>query len=189
MKVMKKVILGLLVMAVITGGVCAYETGVETSGIDASLNLGTLTQVSYFDTGIEFDLFADGGRKPSGGNPFFAGLLNMPAGLWSWMNKDWVGGGITAGLLAAGIGLAVYTVLSTDDAEDAPIGKMLLAAGLIVASPIYGFFRGMSKYKKMRAASETAMGDNPLDHITLVVMPTFGERNSAVGSLSYSMSY
>jgi len=142
---------------------------------------------SSTDTSESFDLYADGGKKaPIGGTAIIAGFMNMPLGIWSWMHEDWLGGAITAGLLIGGF---TVLVIAGQESGDAPLGKIFLGVGMVIASPIYGFIRGKNQYKKLKAQSLAKdTSNNPMDNISLVVFPTFDDNNLA-GSLSYSFSY
>jgi hypothetical protein len=198
-KMVKKIVLGLFVMVVIAGAAGAQETAWalntgNTFGFGINSSFMALGQPSIFGTRANIDLFADSGSSGfMTENRFVAGLLNMPLGFWSWMNKDWLGGGITAGLMAGGIACMVYGMSQDSGDSEGPIGEglgtALLGAGMVIASPIFGFFRGLSYSKRLQASSlAEAISDNPMNHISLIVLPTFDERK-AIGAFTYSLSY
>ena len=192
----KKIVLGLLVMAVIVGVAGAQETAGalntgNTFGFGINSSFMALGQPSIFGTRANIDLFADSGSSGfMTENRVVAGLLNMPLGFWSWMNKDWLGGGITAGLMAGGITLMIMG-MNQDPGESGMggLGTAMFGYALVVASPIYGFVRGMSYSKRLQASSlAEAISDNPMNHISLIVLPTFDE-SKAIGAFTYSLSY
>ena len=180
-------LLGIIaLMALIAGFAGAQEIEVVPETFDFSHGI-------YFNTMPQLDLLSDGEQKaPIGGIAVVAGLMNMPLGLWSWLHQDWLGGGITAGLMVGGIALVVYGVTrDTDDLDDTMGAMAIMSIGsiFIIASPIYGFFRGMKQFRRLKAASlAEALNENPLNNIMLVVLPTFDE-NRVMGSFTYSISF
>jgi hypothetical protein len=181
---MKRVFIFPVLAIVIAGGIFAQENLNETFDIGNVFGFN-LMQTSSLNPGFQLDLMSDGRpRTPTGGSPFMAGLMNIPFGLWSWMNGDWWGGAITTAWWAAGIGGMIIASIDGDI-----IYGLVGVVGIIVA-PIYGYRRGSSQYRRMAAASSfaEAIGGNPLERVSLVVFPTFGERKLA-GSFTYSVSY
>jgi hypothetical protein len=196
-KMVKRIVLGLLIMAVSAGVAVAQESACGSScvsfGLGSDFGLGVkgnfmaANTALSFEPGLNLDLYADGVSAAfMTENRFLAGLLNMPLGLWSWLNKDWLGGGITAGLAVGGVVLLIVASQNTDNQDGLvmALGGMALAG----ASGIYGFIRGFTYSKTLQAGSVGAISDNPLNHISLVVLPTFDDRN-AVGAVTFSYSF
>jgi len=182
---MKRVLLLLALALIIAGGIFAQENLNETFNVGNSLGFNPMETLS-FNSGFQLDMMSDGGqREPFGGIPLVAGLMNMPLGLWSWLHQDWLGGGITAGLFIGG------TILIITAEGDAGVFQLLAGVGMLLASPVYGFFRGMSQFRQMQAASfAEAINDNPLNNISFVALPTFNDgRVGAAGIFTYSLSY
>ena len=144
-----------------------------------------------FESGTQLDLLAESGRKPTIGVPILAGLLNTLFGTWSWMNQDWVGGGITAGLEAGGIAIMVMSLVKTNSADpDTNTLKYgfqaLGGAAVYLGGAIYGLVRGISYCKKMNS-NAVAWTGNPADHITIAAMPA--SDGGFTGNLTFKMAY
>jgi len=188
---MKKMVLGLLIMAVVAVAVSANEPlferfknvigyGLVTDfGFNMNENLSAINQRSLFDARYNLNLLTDGSSGFMTENVFLAGLLNIPFGLWSWLNHDWIGGGVTAGLCFLGS----YIALNLQNMGF----EALLFMPIIIAAPIYGFFRGMNQCKQIKNGLADAINDNPLNHITAVVLPN--GKGGATGALMYSLSW
>jgi hypothetical protein len=127
---------------------------------------------------LQLDLLAAGGRKPIIGSPFLAGLTNIPLGLWSWINQDWLGGSIIAGTEIGG-----YLLFSLGMSSNA----MMLLPGyaLFVGGMIYGYVRGSGQCKKMNAS--LAWTGNPLNHITATALPR--PEGGVDGSLAFRVAF
>jgi hypothetical protein len=80
------------------------------------------------------------------------------------------------GLILAMVGFSPQTVL---DNPEAAMGMLLGGTGALAGGMIFGFFRGMSQYKKQNAVAAGFSG-NPLEHVSFGVVPGVG------GSLIYS---
>jgi hypothetical protein len=140
-----------------------------------NFSLGSLD----FNNDLRLDLLASGGRKPIVGVPILAGLMNIPLGLWSWVNQDWLGGGITAGAQIGGIVIGALAVSGGN------IGMAFASWGLFLGGTIYGVVRGSSQCRKMN--SGIAWTGDPLDHITAVAYPTAEGRWS--GALTFQTAF
>ena len=185
---MKRMVLGLLILAVIAGAVSANELvfgrfnneighGLITDfGFNINGNLAAINQSSLFDARYNLNLLADGSSGVLTESPFLAGLLNIPFGLWSWLNKDWVGGGVTVGLYFLGF------ILQSGD-----IISFFVGGALLIVAPIYGFFRGIDRCGQIKKGLADAINDNPLYHITAVALPD--GKGGAAGALMYSLSW
>ena len=174
-----KIVIAMILVTIIAGKVFAQENrGVKKdfAPVDfGSILGGASMSVPASSLSFNLDLLAEGGaKKPFGGSPFLAGLLNMPFGIWSWINKDWLGGSITAGLAIGGIAMMFV-------APD----LILVGLGMYVASPIYGYIRGSSQYKKMTSGIAST---NPINHITVLPVPT-GSKGDVGVALAYSMNF
>jgi F0F1-type ATP synthase membrane subunit c/vacuolar-type H+-ATPase subunit K len=187
-----------VILAVVAAGVAgAQPLSFDNAGFSriappGGIGLDTVLAVPLSDTaeagsnaGFSLDLMAAGS---SGGwvtgSPFLAGLLNMPFGLWSWINRDWLGGGITAGLAVGGITVAALAMTG----DEPSVGMSLLGMGMYIASPIYGFIRGSGQARKMQAGSlAEALNDNPLNHINFVALPN--GKGGVAGSFGYSLAW
>jgi hypothetical protein len=180
-----KTTLVLLILLVIAGTVSARESSTCIFNADNSLNFNLINHQSYFNTQSNITLYADGGRKPWGGSPIVAGITNTFFGIWSWTNMDWLGGAVTTGLYATGLVLLII------DNNRGFIGYTAgsIAVISLLAAPVFGFIRGFFHYEKMYDASlASAFNDNPLKHISLVVLPTFNQKR-VKGALTYSLSF
>jgi hypothetical protein len=186
---MAKKVLFLLVFAVLASGVFAQEAGLsfESLGYDTSLAVPVMLQ-GDFNGGFELAPLAEGSSASSSGgfltgNRFAAGALNLPLGLWSWLNRDWLGGALTAGLEGFGIGLAVYAVVSND------LVYVLGGIGLIIGGAVYGFRRGWSQCKNIQQAGSLAeaLGENPLKHISLAAAPN--GKGGVAGALAWRSAW
>jgi hypothetical protein len=196
----KKAVLVLFLAVLAAGGVFAQSLGSElnlrdfgaaavSSDSAFGLDLGFATPLSGAsrqNSGFALDLLAGGSSGGfMTGSPFLAGLLNIfpaPIGLWSWLNKDWLGGGITAGLSIGGLTIAVISVMG----DEISTGLALAGMGMVVASYVYGYIRGSSQCKAIRGLA-SATDDNPLSHISFAALPT-GNGNFA-GALTWSSSF
>jgi hypothetical protein len=170
---MKKLFGIVLFGAMVTGilGAQDFESDFQnTTTIFSQNTLGFTTD------DLRLDLLADEGRKPIISSPFLAGLTNIPLGLWSWMNQDWLGGGITAGAELGGY-LLVYL---SDGGGQAFGGFFLFLGGMI-----YGYIRGSGECERMNAA--VARTGNPLDHISLTVLPA--PEGGLVGNLTFRIDF
>jgi hypothetical protein len=197
----KKAVLVLALAVLAAGGVFAQSLGGElnlgnfgAAAVSADSGFGFAAPLSgAFRQNSDFtlDLLADGTGGSSGGwmteSLFVAGLLNIPFGLWSWMNKDWLGAGITTGLYAIGITTMVVSNVGLVNEDNALIVMIGALVGLIGA-PIYGYIRGSGQCETIQARNfANATGDNPLSHISLVALPT-GKGNFG-GVLTWSSSF
>ena len=138
---------------------------------------------------------AQGG--PWGGHPVVAGFVNTVFGIWSFTNDDFPGGILTAGLEAGGITLAIIgSSLYRSwyyDGGSTTVALILYYAGYgaLAGGSIYGFYRGYTQYNTKTAATRSfaeALGDNPLNNISLVAFPTFDERRVA-GAVTYTLVF
>ena len=135
--------------------------------------------------------------EPWGGHPVIAGWVNTVFGIWSFTNDDFPGGILTAGLQIGGVALAVIGLNLYRDWYWSG-GNYVLAQvtyfvgyGITGAGTVYGFYRGLTQYSRKMATARSfteALGDNPLNNITLTAYPAFDERRVA-GALTYSVSY
>ena len=185
---MKRMLLGLLIIAVVVGAVSANESvfGRINNGIGHDLvtdfgfnlngNLTAINQSSLFDARYNLHLLADSSSGFMTESPFLAGLLNIPFGLWSWLNKDWIGGGVTAGLYFIGFILRGGDIIS-----------YFVGGALLIVAPIYGFIRGIVRCGQIKKGLADAINDNPLNHITAVALPD--GKGGAAGALMYSLSW
>jgi hypothetical protein len=155
-------------------------------GFDTALAVPLSGGYFALDGGFAPDALANGTAAASPGwmtgSPFMAGLLNIPIGLWSWMNRDWKGAIITTGLYAGGAGLLIYGFSNSD--------RIMGFGGVVilVAAPVYGFFRGMGQCRERQAAGlAEALNDNPLKHISLAALPD--GRGGAAGVLTYTLRW
>jgi hypothetical protein len=179
---MKKVCFVLVLAMVIAGGVFAQSFGAIGTNSRIMAPAFSGTSVLSGSLPLNLDLLAEEGtKKPFGGSACFAGLLNIPLGLWSWINKDWLGGGITAGLAVGGI---VIINISGKNTDGGITGLGWLGMGMFIASPIYGYKRGSSQYKKMTEGLASA---NPLDHLT--VLPVATSKDDVGLALTYSVNF
>ncbi|MDR2375167.1 MAG: hypothetical protein LBD96_01890 [Treponema sp.] len=141
--------------------------------------------LSGFNTSFRPDTFAEEGGSNSAfpGSPLMAGLLNVPFGIYSWMNGDILGGVIVAGLESAALALTI--VGNNINLDQKAMGIWLGAAiGGFIVAPIYGFVRGSRQYKKLNAVAWTG---NPMDHITVTALPT--SEGGVAGSLTFRASF
>jgi hypothetical protein len=170
---MKKVFWIVFLGAMVIGflGAQDLDFGFQNTAPNFSLN------PSGFNTGLRVDLLADSGRRPIIGSPFLAGLTNIPLGLWSWMNQDWLGGAITAGAEAGGYLLVLFAGDNT--------GQALGGFGLFLGGVIYGYVRGSGQCKKMNAG--VAWTGNPMDHIIATALPT--PEGGLAGSLTFRAAF
>jgi hypothetical protein len=190
-----KIILVLMILTVITGAASALESSTCIFNADNSLNLNLITHQSYFKTQSNITLYSDEGQIPWGGHPAAAGFVNTFFGIWSWTNKDYLGGVVTTGLYC--LPLVIFFSLAN------PIGAILIPVDTfanialygigfvsLVTAPIFGFIRGYTEYNKRTRALNiaSAFNDNPLKHISFAIFPTFDKRNVA-GALTYSLSF
>ena len=136
-------------------------------------------------------------KEPWGGHPFWAGSINTVFGIWSFTNNDISGGILTTALQVGGValtvvGLSLYSSWYNDGGSYMVAYIMYLAGyGVAAAGSVYGFVRGFTQYnKKMEAARSftEALGENPLNNISLVAFPVSDDRH-IVGALTYSLSY
>jgi hypothetical protein len=160
------VFLGAMVIGIL--GAQDFEFGFQNTAPNFSPKL------LGFNTGLRLDLLAEGGRKPIISSPFLAGLTNIPLGLWSWMNQDWLGGSITA---VTEIGGYLMAILGGED----DMGMALGGFAFLLGGTIYGYVRGSGQCKKMNTA--VAWTGNPMDHITAVALPT--PEGGLAGSLTF----
>ena len=129
--------------------------------------------------------------EPWGGHPAVAGSVNTFFGIWSFTNSDFSGGFTTVALQVGGaavsiIGRSLFTGSYTAALMSAYLGYSIFAVGTV-----YGYYRGFSQYNRRMAAATSfaeAIGDNPLNNISLVAFPAFDDRRF-VGALTYSFSY
>ena len=135
--------------------------------------------------------------EPWGGHPAIAGWVNMFLGIWSFTNDDFPGGLVTAGLQVSGvaasiIGNSLYRTWYWSGGSYATAQIIYFVGhGLTATGAVYGFYRGFTQYSRKMAAARSfaeALGDNPLNNITLVAYPAFDERRVA-GTLTYSVSF
>jgi hypothetical protein len=171
---MAKKVLFLMVLAVIAaGGMFAGEAGLsfESIGYDTSLAVPVLFPAE-FDGGFELAPLAEGSSASSSGgvltgSKFVAGALNLPLGLWSWLNRDWLGGALTAGLEGGGIVLLIVGAVRQN------IPMAFIGLGVFIGGTVYGFKRGWAECGKIQQAGSLAeaLGENPLKHISLTAAP------------------
>jgi hypothetical protein len=172
---MKKLFWIVLFGAMVIGILGAQDFGFQNTAPNFSLNsLG-------FNTGLQLDLLAGGGREPIISSPFLAGLTNIPLGLWSWMNQDWLGGSITAGAEVGGYVLFFLATRGTFSSGGALFGGFALFLG----GMIYGYVRGSGQCKQMNAA--LAWTGNPMNHITATALPT--PEGALAGSLTFRATF
>ena len=198
----KKIVLGLLIMTVITWVASAQEnvTGFPDMGNVFSFtwneSFNKVEQTSYFNTRTLLTPFADEGAIiPWGGNPFFAGLANTVFGIWSWTNQDIFGGALTTGLEVGGIAITVVALLSslnsasTGDVEGglSAVYQSIIGSAIFTGGAVFGFIRGITQYNKMMRAADYAKAYNPMNNISLVVLPT--PDKGVVGSFTYSLKW
>ncbi|WP_461257693.1 hypothetical protein [Treponema sp. R80B11-R83G3] len=184
---MKKRVFFVLALAIlVAGGVFAQEA--SNTGLDIPL-IGTFN-LGY---GFQLNLMDAGGASSSGAVitdiPIFAGFMNTLFGLWSWLNKDYLGGGITAGTMVGGILVAALSgpVMSVNN--EIGMGMALGGMGLFLGGMIYGYIRGSGQAKMMRAGGHAqAINDNPLNHLSLMVLPA-SDGKSLMGNITYSVSF
>ena len=180
----KKIVLGLLVMAVIAAAASAQEASGSFGTVNA-FGFGAkpmaVNQFSDQNARSNLKLFADGDSPGVWtDNPTLAGWINTLFGLWSWRNQDWLGGAVTVGLWVAG-----GTIFVASNYAPIWIGGL----GMMIASPIYGFYRGLTECRKIQAANlAEAIGDNPLNNISVVVFPA-ADKKGAVGAFTYKLSF
>jgi len=136
-----------------------------------------------YNSGPQLDLMAASGRKPIIGVPILAGFVNSFFGTWSWMNQDWLGGGITAGIEIGGV---LILVIAAQNNNAQGMFQALGGAAVFLGGMIYGFVRGFSQSRKMNSAY-TAWTGNPLDHITVAVLPA--AEGGLAGNLTFSIAY
>ena len=200
----KKIVLGLLIMTVVTWVVSAEEnmTGVPNMGnvfgFTWNENFMKVEQTSYFNTGTFLTPFADEGAViPWGGNPFFAGLANTVFGVWSWTNQDIFGGALTTGLEVGGIAITVVALLSSLnsvynlDVERgfSAVYQSLIGSAIFTGGAVFGFIRGITQYNKMMrvVGYAKANNDNPMNNISLVVLPT--PDKGVIANLTYFIKW
>jgi len=209
----KKIVLGLLAMTVLTWAVFAQAGFGQTA--PAAFNGGNAFAVasietfaapaqSAFGTSALLTPLQEGGvgagaRIPWGANTGIAGLTNAIGGIWSWTNGDIMGGAIIAGLEIIGIPLGIIgaQMLARDAAspgflsDSAPaiftgmaIGGPLLALG----GAVFGVYRGVTQYNKMAADAgiSLAKADSPMDNLTVAMLPT---GNGLVGQVAYTVRW
>ena len=197
----KKILLGLLIMIVITWVASAKE---NVTGVFDAENLFSFTwnknfmkveQTSYFNARTLLAPFADeGGTIPWGGNPVLAGLANTVFGIWSWTNQDIFGGTLTTGLEAGGLAVCVAALIFLDSSTGlsgirSSLYLYYVGYAAIGAGTIFGFIRGITQYNTMMRAADQAKAnnDNPINNISLVVLPT--PDKGVVGNLTYSFKW
>jgi hypothetical protein len=188
---MAKKVLFLMVLAVIAAGsMFAGEAGLsfESIGYDTSLAVPVLFPAE-FDGGFELAPLAEGSSASSSGgiltgSKFVAGVLNLPLGLWSWLNKDWWGGGMTAGLEGGG-----FTLLLVGAFVKESVAMVFIGLGVFIGGAVYGFKRGWAECGKIQQAGSLAeaLGENPLKHISLAAAPN-GEGGMA-GALTWRAAW
>ena len=130
---------------------------------------------------------------PWGGHPVVAGLVNTIFGIWSFTNRDFAGGFMTAGLQLGGVAVTVFAPGIFGGSVNWTTWRRLVLAGnvLSVAGTVYGFHRGFTQYNRKTAAARCfaeAINTNPMNNISMVAIPTFDDRRF-VGSLTYSLSF
>jgi hypothetical protein len=190
-----KTVLGLLILAIITGVAYTQESSTRIFNTDNSLNLSFIARQSFFNTQSNITLFTDEEQKPWGGNPVTAGFANIFFGIWSWTNKDYLGGVVTAGLyfiplviMLSPLNPLVWILFPADTYQY--IALSFIGVASLVTAPIFGFIRGYTEYnKRMRTINMAeAFNDNLLKHISFVLLPTFNKRH-LTGALMYSLSF
>ncbi|MDR2551843.1 MAG: hypothetical protein LBD31_01560 [Treponema sp.] len=179
----KKWMVCLVLAALIAGGVFAQEGGFgfESGGVGALLAVPS----ADFDGGLELvPLAAGSGGGFLTGNRFAAGALNLPLGLWSWLNRDWLGGALTAGLEGAGI-----VLVAMGAGEGGSTISIILGIGVGIGGAVYGFRRGWRECGKIQQAQSLAeaLRENPLKHVSLAAAPN-GEGGMA-GVLVWQASW
>jgi len=182
----KQIFFVLLLATLITGSIFAqdvFNTGLSTTGGHFGFETAFNYQLTALGFGYDFkpDLMDDSKASSSGpvltGVPFLAGYLNLPYGLWSWLNKDYLGAGITSGAELVG------TALMFVGGKGLFLGPMLMIGGMV-----YGYVRGYKQAKAMKASSlAQAISDDPTKHLSLAFLPTAD--GALAGSLTYSLSF
>ena len=137
---------------------------------------------------------------PWGGHPVVAGFVNTVFGIWSFTNDDFSAGLLTAGLEVGGITLSLIgsSLYKSwyDKGGSATVAQIIYYAGYgaLVGGAIYGFYKGYTQYNTKMAAARSArsfaeaLGDNPLNNISLVALPTSDGKHIA-GAVTYSLEY
>jgi hypothetical protein len=105
-------------------------------------------------------------------------MLNILLGAWSWSHGDIMGGLLTTVLEAGGAGLFLFGDSVHGDIEIS-VGLVAFASGII-----YGYVRGSGQYKKKNGIAWTG---NPLDHITVVALPT--PDGNFIGDLTFKAAF
>ena len=195
---MKKIVLGLLIMAVAAGAISAQQTAsvdfYTGNGFNLRLNESFMGMgaVSGFSANPALTPFAanDMPHEPWGWHPGLAGLVNTVFGIWSWTNGDTFGGALTAGLQLGGIILPSLAFAVLPRTTGFGLWGTATALGTVawVSGTVFGFVRGFSQYNRMMAAFTNARDNTPLANASLVILPTFDDRR-VIGSLTYSLSF
>ena len=207
----KKIVLGLLIIAVIAGAASAQET--------TNMDLGTMNSFSFnwnetfagtesfssFNTSPGLTQLSTGDmpREPWGGSPFIAGWVNTFFGIWSWSHGDFLGGGVTVGLYAIGAGMMAFAATRPlrRDTRGGWVARYYVPTSTYVAWVIGGLFftggsifayvRGATLYNRMMRVyleARQAISSTPLANASLAILPTFDNRR-VMGSLTYSLSF
>jgi len=166
-------------MIICIAGAQNFESGLQKPVLTLSLN--TLSFDAMGSYSLQPDLMANGTGKPVIGIPIVAGLVNTFFGTWSWINKDWLGGGITAGVQIGGV---VIMAIGMADNTLWGMYQGLIGAGVFVGGAVYGLIRGITQCKSMNSMAWTG---NPFDHITAAVLPA--SDGGFTGNLTFMMSY
>ena len=147
---MKKIIVLLALLLVFTGSIFASE--IEFINVGNGLNFN-LMQTGGINPYYRISYLSDGSGYPGyliGGFPFIAGMYNTIFGLWSWIHQDWLGGGITAGLMVGG------AILGSISASNNDMDMAMVSFGALLGGMIYGYWRGSSQFRQMQAARNEA---------------------------------
>jgi hypothetical protein len=119
-----------------------------------------------------------------------AAWQNVLGGLWSWKNGDTFGGAMTAGLEGGGLALTIvgFAMLASGGGLES-VGPSFAVMGVgfavFTGGLIFGYLRGSSQYKKQNAAAAAWTG-NPLDHISVAVLPA---NDGIAGNILFRMAF
>lgn len=130
-----------------------------------------------------------------------ASALNILFGLWSWSHNDVVGGLFTTLLEGGGIFFFIIGITLPSRAKDSgsssseqlslalvSIGPAIIlgmvGVAAFVGGIIFGTIRGAREYRRQNA---TAGAENPLNHISVAVLPT--NDGGICGNISYTLKF